>query len=86
MTKKILLLVLSLPLILMICLFTTSNTVSLAISVPVTGIDIVGDNIVYLDMDKNETYEVEYTIYPTNAANKKISFSTEVIEGERLAT
>ena len=70
----------------MICLFTTSNTVSLAISVPVTNIDIIGDSIVYLNMDKGETHELEYTVYPTNAANKKVSFSTEAIENERFAT
>ena len=83
MTKKILLLVLSLPLIIMICLFTTTNTVSLAIDVPVSGIEIISDDIVYLDLDKDETYKVEYTIYPTNASNQNVSFSYEAI-GEEL--
>ena len=49
MTKKILLLVLFLPIIIMVCLFTTTDAVSLAIDIPVTGIDIVEENIVYLD-------------------------------------
>lgn len=88
MTKKILLLVLSLPLLLMLCLFTTSETVSLAISIPVNGITINFENnerIIYLDMDKNETYKVDYEVTPSNAANKNVSFSTEEVAGERLA-
>lgn len=86
MTKKILLLVLSLPLILMICLFTTSNTVSLAISIPVDDIKITSEKIVYLDMSQNETYKVEYEITPLNAANKKVSFKTQKVEGQKEAT
>lgn len=84
MTKKILLLILLLPLLLMVCLFTTTNTVSLAINVPVSGIEINGDKIVYLDLDKNESYDVDYTIYPTNAANKKVDFTMEKVGDSRL--
>lgn len=87
MTKKILLLVLSLPLILMICLFTTSSTVSLAIPIPVERIEITSDKIVDLDLDdpSKSSFEVEYTIYPTNATNKNITFLTEAVENERFA-
>ena len=67
MAKKVLLLVLCLPIIIMICLFTTTDAVSLAIDIPVTGIEIVEDNIVYLDLDEQETYKIDYTVYPTNA-------------------
>ena len=42
MAKKVLLLVLCLPIIIMICLFTTTDAVSLAIDIPVTGIAIFG--------------------------------------------
>lgn len=85
MTKKILLLVLFLPMILMISLFSTTDAVSLAIDIPVTGIEIVEDNIVYLDLDQNEKYEINYTVYPTNATNQKVSLSTEQVGEERLA-
>ena len=85
MTKKILLLILALPLILMITIFTTTSRGSLAIDIPVTGIDIIGSNIIYLDLDQQESYKVDYTIYPTNASNKEVTFKTEAIEGSRLA-
>lgn len=86
MTKKILLLVLFLPIICMLCLFTTTKTVSLAIDVPVSGIDIFEDDIVYLSLDQAERYKIEYTVYPTNAANQDVTLQTEAIDDNRLAT
>ena len=85
MTKKILLLVLFLPIIIMLCLFTTTDVVSLAIDIPVSGIDVFENNIVYLDLDEQEKYKVEYTVYPTNATNQSVSMETEQINDIRLA-
>lgn len=85
MTKKILLLVLFLPMIIMISLFTTTDAVSLAISIPVTGIEIVEENIVYLDLDQQETYKIDYTVYPTNATNSDVALTTEKVGDNRLA-
>ena len=85
MTKKLLLLILALPLVMMISLFTTTNSVSLAINVPVSGIDIIGSNIIYLNLDQAEKYQVNYTVYPTNAYNKEVTFETEVVGDAPLA-
>ncbi len=79
MNKKIILLVLILPLFLMVSLFAATRTLSLAVEVPVSGIDILGEPIVYLDLDRNETYRVDYAVYPTNAKNRDVSFSTEKV-------
>ena len=84
MTKKILLLVMSLPLILMISLFSTADAVSLGISIPVDRIEIVEENIVYLDLDIKEKYKIDYTVYPTNAKNQEVSLSTEQVGDQRL--
>ena len=54
MNKRLILLILALPLILMISLFATANTVSIIIKVPVTSVEIVlegGHPIVYLNLD-----------------------------------
>lgn len=85
MNKKLILLMLALPLILMIVLFTATSTVSLTVKVPVERIEISGEPIVYLDLDDGDTYSVEYTVYPTNAANREISFSTSQVDTSSLA-
>lgn len=85
MSKKLILLMLALPLLIMLSLFTATSTVSLAVSVPVSKIEISSEPVVYLDLDEAETYTIEYTIYPTNAANKSVTFSTEKYGDEPLA-
>ena len=85
MTKKILLLVLALPLIMMVTIFTTTKQVSLAVNVPVTGIEIDGSKIIYLDLDQEEQYKVNYTVYPTNAFNQEVTFEATKYGEERLA-
>ncbi len=85
MNKKLILLMLALPLILMISLFTATSTVSLTVKVPVERIEIRAENVVYLDLDDGDTYLVDYTVYPTNAANKEVTFSTQKVGDEPLA-
>ena len=79
MTKKLISLILVLPLILMLCLFTAVNTVGLTVDVPVSKIEILGTKVVYLDLDKEENYRVDYAVYPTTASNQKVAFSTEPV-------
>ncbi len=86
MAKKLILLLLIIPIVVMILLFAATQTLSNLVEVPVTGIEIIGtDEFVYLDMDKEETYSIEYTVYPTTAKNKDISVSTEAFGNEPLA-
>ena len=85
MTKKLILLVLAFPLLLMVCLFATTESVSLSISIPVSGIEIIGNEVVYLSLDDNEKYFVDYVIYPTNAENAEVTMTTEKIGDDRLA-
>ena len=85
MTKKLILLILALPLFLMIILFTATNTVSLAIDIPVSGVEILGDETVYLNMDTSSPrLDIQYAIYPTNASNTGVSITCNpiVIDGK----
>ena len=79
MGKKIIALILILPMILMMTLYTAVNTVSLQIKVPVSSIEILSEEFVTLDLDKGERYAVDYAVYPTTASNKEVSFTTEKV-------
>lgn len=86
MAKKLILLLLLIPIIIMICLFAATKTISNLVDVPVSGIEIVDTNShIYLDLDKGETYSLECAVYPTNAKNKNITVSTEAVDGKNLA-
>ena len=86
MAKKLILLLLIIPIVVMILLFAATQTLSNLVDVPVTGIEIIGaDEFVYLNMDNDETYTIEYAIYPTTAKNKDVSVSIEAFGDEPLA-
>lgn len=86
MVKMIILLMLCLPLVLMLCLFTTTSVVSIAVDIPVGGIEIVSDDIIELDLDRGESFTVDYVISPTEASNTDVTVTFEEIPGEKLAT
>ena len=86
MAKKLILLLLLIPIIVMISLFAATKTISIIVDVPVSGISVsdAGSHI-YLNMDNDETHSLEYTVYPTNAKNKEISATTESVSGKNTA-
>lgn len=79
MNKKLIALVLILPMVLMMTLFSAVKTVSLNVTIHVSKIEIFGDEFVSLDLDKEERYFVDYAVYPTTATNKKVIFSLEQV-------
>ena len=85
MTKKLILLTLALPLVLMICLFALTKTVGQAIDAPVTEIRVVGEKVVYLNLDESESYTLNYSVFPTSAKNKDVTIAFGAIEGKTLA-
>ena len=85
MVIMIILLILCLPLILMLSLFTTTSVVSIVVDVPVTGIEISTDEVIELDLDKRESYEVEYLVTPTEASKKDVKFIFLPIGEEKFA-
>jgi hypothetical protein len=85
MSKKLIALMLILPLVLMMTLFTAVNSVSLRVKVPVSKIELYGDTFVSLSLDKEERYYVDYAVYPTSAANKNVVLTLEPVGNQPLA-
>ena len=86
MVIMIILLMLCLPLILMLSLFTTTEVVSIVVDVPVNGIDVVIEELVELDLDKGESFTVDYVVSPTEARNKDVTFLFSPLGDDKLAT
>ena len=86
MVIMIILLILRLPLILMLSLFTTTEVVSMVVDVPVNGIDVAIEELIELDLDKGESFVVDYVVSPTEAANKSVSFYFSSIGDAKLAS
>lgn len=85
MAKKLILLMLVIPLVIMISLYATTKTVSLAIDIAVTGVEVTSDKFLYFDIDNPTTSKIDYTVFPTNAQNKDVSYSVEKYNENTLA-
>ena len=85
MIVMIILLILCLPLILMLSLFTATEVVSIMVDVPVNGIDVEIEELVELDLDRGESFEVDYVVSPTEASNKDVIFRFLALDDEKLA-
>ena len=86
MNKKLILLILLLPLIMMFSIYTSTSSVSLNVAVGVSKIEVIGSKYVYLDLDKNEHYFVNYAIYPVSATNKEVKFESVPVGSEKFAS
>lgn len=85
MNRKIIALILVLPMALMMTLFTAIKSVSLRVNISVSKIEFLGDDFVSLDLDKNQRYFIDYVVYPTSATNKNVVFSAEKVGNQELA-
>lgn len=80
MAKKIILLMLVIPIVVMISLYATTQTVSLAIDIGVTGVSVTSDKFLSFNIDNYEEQKIEYAVFPTNAKNKEVTFETSSVD------
>lgn len=89
MKKMIVALILIVPLLFLLTVFSIAEVGSLNVEVPVSGIEIKNDldaKTLYLDAsDYKNDYKIEVAVYPMNAANKKYAFEVQSIEDTEYA-
>ena len=78
MAKKLICLLLIIPVIVMISLFAATKSISNMVDYPVSGISL-SDETINLNLDKEETYTLDYVVYPINAKNKAVSISSSAV-------
>ncbi len=82
MNKKIICAILIMPLIIMLIVYTTAKTVSLVQSVEVNSVVINDNDIEYIDMDLNDSFQIHYTVYPLTATNQNVTFEVVNLEND----
>ncbi|MEG1706627.1 MAG: hypothetical protein RR291_03930, partial [Clostridia bacterium] len=97
MKKKIIALIMVIPIILMFTVFNVAKTYSLIVDISVSGVkldyvasptvDIDAENeIIYIDMaDATQTLRLTSSVLPTNAKNQKVNYSASAVEGKDKA-
>lgn len=90
MKKKIIALMMVIPLILMFTIFSISNAVKITIDIPVGGVSITNeskDGLIYIDLadPKSDEFYLKVDVQPAYAANKEFTVSVDSVEDSILA-
>ena len=86
MKQRIVALVMIIPIVLMICVFSAANVVTLAMPIPVSGIELEMNPEETLSLSAGvDTLEIRAHAMPLNASNQKLNYSSAEIPGKRPA-
>lgn len=86
MKQRIVALVMIIPIVLMICVFSAANVVTLAMPIPVSGIELEMKQEETLSLSAGvDTLEIKARAIPLNASNQKLNYSYAEISGKRPA-
>ena len=85
-TTKITILMLIIPMLLIFTMSTTINMTSIMVDVPVTSVDIEGEEILFVNVGEGtNTVKLNTIVSPKEATNKNITYTTERVGNEKLA-
>ena len=79
MKNRIVSLILVIPLVLLFCVFSASNIVSLSVPIAVSSVSIFHDEQEIVNLAQVDEFQINAQVYPKNATNKGLIYSYEVI-------
>lgn len=85
MKTKVIALMLVIPLMLIFSTSTVIKSTEILVNVPVSSVEIEGDETRYIDLAEEEKLKLNVNVYPENASNKKVTFTTEEVAGQNTA-
>jgi len=85
-TTKVILLMLIIPLLLVFTMVTTIDMTSIMVDIPVTSVEIEGEEILFVDVNQENNFvKLNTVVNPKEATNKGVTYSIESTNGDKLA-
>ena len=85
-TKKVLILMMVIPLLLIFTMVATIDMTSILVDIPVTNVTIEGEKILFVDVASQSNHiQLNTTISPKEATNKNVTYSTEHVDENNKA-
>ena len=75
MRNKIIALIMVIPLVLMVCVFSLSNVASYQIDIPVSDVTLFNDRQEVINLAEGNTLQINAQVMPINAKNKGLTYS-----------
>ena len=79
MKNRVISLILVIPLVLLFCVFSASNIVSLSVPIAVSSVSIFHNEQEVVNLAQGDEFQINAQVYPKNATNKGLIYSYEVI-------
>ena len=86
MKYKVITLIMLIPLVLMVCVFSAANFTSLQVPIPVSSISIYHDKLEIVNLAEDSTFQINAQAMPINASNKGLIYTYESVNSKPMPT
>lgn len=84
MKNKVVALILIIPIVLMLCVFSAANIATLKVPIAVSGVDIFHDMQETINLAEGNQFQIHAQVMPRNASNDGLIYSYEAVQGFAL--
>ena len=84
MKYKVVSLILIIPIVLMLCVFSAANIASLKVPIPVSSVSLFHDRQEIVNLAEGNEFQIDAQVMPRNASNKGLIYSYEQVNGRPL--
>ena len=82
MKYKVVSLIMIIPLVLMLCVFSAANIATLKVSIPVSSVTVFNEAHETINLAEGNELQIDAQVLPRNASNKGLLFASEEIQGQ----
>ncbi len=82
MKNKVIILIMLIPLVLMVCVFSAANFTSLQVPIAVSGVSLYHENLEVINLVEGNKMQINAQVYPINASNKGLKYTYESVAGK----
>lgn len=79
MKYKVLTLIMLIPLVLMVCVFSAANFTSLQVPISVSSVTLFHDKLEIINLAESDTFQINAQVMPINASNKGLIYTYESV-------
>lgn len=84
MKYKVVTLILIIPLVLMVCVFSAAKVAELKVPIPVTGVTVFHNPQEVVNLVEGNTFQINAQVMPRNASNSGLSYDVEAVSNKPL--
>jgi len=83
MKNKVIILIMLIPIVLMVCVFSAANFTALQVPIAVSSVSLYHENLEVINLVENNTFQINAQVSPINASNKGLIYTYEAVNGKQ---